>query len=362
MLVLDQVEPDSAPPVERYRDSTVFQTGAWLDFIEETQEATRVVAVVRDGSAVVGRFTGLVVRKLGVRLLGSPFPGWTTAYMGFNLEPGVPRTEALAALTTLAFKELGCIHFELMDRQVTTHEAEAAGYRYRLYRGFEVDLTRTEDELLAAMSRTCRKTIRRAEHSGLVVEEASDESFVDEYYSQLTDVFARQGLKPTYDHARVVALVRHLLPTSRLLLLRARDAEGRCTATSVSLGFDGKMYSWGAASCRDAGATGSNEALKWYGVRYWKARGMTVWDLAGWAEHKRKYGGYEIGVPWIRQSKYPGLEVMRELARKSMATQRRVRSGAGGAQQDAEDSGSHPPVRIQSDSETAWGPPCDFCM
>jgi hypothetical protein len=337
MLVLDQVEPNSAPPAEAYQDCTVFQTEAWLDFIEETQHAERVVALVRDGGTVVGRFTGLVVRKLGARVLGSPFPGWSTFYMGFNLDPGISRIEALAALETFAFRRLSCVHFEMMDRQITAQEAEEGGFRYRLLRGFEVDLTQTEEELLAAMARSCRKTIRKSQHTGIIIEEAGDESFAADYHAQLTEVFGRQGLKPTYSRDRVVSLIRHLMPTERVLLLKARTPDGLCTATSISLGFNGRMYSWGAASLRDAAAAGSNEALKWYGMQYWKARGMSVWDLGGWAEHKRKYGGYEIGVPWIRRSKYPGVELMREFARKSTAIEQRMRCGPSRGRQASDD-------------------------
>jgi CelD/BcsL family acetyltransferase involved in cellulose biosynthesis len=334
-LILEQVDPVSAPPVDDYGDCTVFQTDAWLDFVEDTQRARRVVAVVRDGQSVVGRFTGLVRTFMGVRLLGSPFPGWTTAYMGFNLVEGVPRQEALAALDAFAFRKLGCAHYELMDRGVAPHAAAEAGYTFRSFRSLELDLSLTEEELLAAMSHTCRKSIRRAERDHLAIEEARDARFVDDYYDQLRKVFQRQGLVPTYDRERVASLVRHLLPTGDLLLLRGLSAEGRCLATTISLGHNGQVYAWGAAGVRAPEAEHLNEALKWYGLRYWKSRGMSTWDLGGWAEHKKKYGGREIMVPWIRRSRYAGLESLRGMARHAVTLDQHLRGafnrmGSGG--------------------------------
>ena len=71
---------------------------------------------------------------------------------------------------------------------------------------------------------------------GVVVEEARDDAFADDYYAQLVEVFANQGLTPTYNVARVRLLIKHLLPTGCLLLLRARDPERRCIATGIFLG------------------------------------------------------------------------------------------------------------------------------
>jgi hypothetical protein len=51
-------------------------------------------------------------------------------------------------------------------------------------------------------------------------------------------------------------------------------------------------------------------------MRYWKARGMTVLDMGGGGEYKRKYGPVEFSVPFFRKSRLPGLRVMRELARR----------------------------------------------
>ncbi|NLE74973.1 MAG: GNAT family N-acetyltransferase [Actinobacteria bacterium] len=324
MLALEQVEPAAAPPIESFSDCTVFQTDEWLNFVEETQGAQRVVAVVRDGNTVVGRFTGLIVKRLGVRLLGSPSPGWTTAYMGFNLQPDVSRVEALTALNRFAFKDLGCIHYEVMDRSITAEQVDELGYRYRPLAGFEIDLTRSEDELFATMHRNIRYETRRAKRAGVTIEEAVDDGFAEDYYTQLIEVFKRQGLKPTYDISRVRSLIRHLLPVGRLLLLRARESEGSCASTLLALGFNGQAYFWGASSRRHLKVPHRNESLLWYAMRYWKTRGMTVFDMGGGGEYKRRYGGKAIIVPWIRKSRYPGMDLIREgMRRYSIFRQRR---------------------------------------
>src|SRR5882724_942823 len=84
--------------LDGFADRTVFQTREWLQFVHETQRARIVLFELMDGSEVAGYFTGLVFSRLGMRMLGSSFPGWTTPYMGFNLAPGASRRDALAAV------------------------------------------------------------------------------------------------------------------------------------------------------------------------------------------------------------------------------------------------------------------------
>jgi len=101
---------------------------------------------------------------------------------------------------------------------------------------------------MGGWQQSCRYCIRKAAKLGLIIEEARDEHFADEYYRQLCDVFAKQSLVPTYNKERIQALIRHLLPTGNLLLLRAREPNGRCIATSIFMGMHEFAYFWGNAS------------------------------------------------------------------------------------------------------------------
>lgn len=325
-LRLELVDPGSRPRPEDFPDHTLFQTSAWLEFIREAQRAEPVVAALMDAASVVGWFTGLVVRKFGFRILGSPFPGWTTSYMGFNLAPGISRRAAARALVPLA-RKLRCVHIELMDRRLTIEDAKSLGWAYRLFGGFEIDLTQPEDSVFGNMSSPCRRCIRKAEREGIIIEEARDDAFADEYYAQLEEVFAGQSLVPTYPRQRVRALVKHLLPTGHLLLLRAREPNGACIATGIFPAMNDTMYFWGGASRREFQILRPNEAIQWYAMRYWKARGIGKYDMGGGGEYKRKYGGYEITVPWLRKSRYPVLPFLRGAARYTFAFRQRL-SGA----------------------------------
>jgi CelD/BcsL family acetyltransferase involved in cellulose biosynthesis len=302
---LDKAACDWAA-MDAFADREVFQSRAWLDFIVATHGGEVVVAAVKeDDGRTVGYFSGVLIRRLGVKILGSPLPGWATPYLGFNLEEGVSRRSAWAALPDFAFGTLGCVHLEVRDRLSTPETFAGLGFDdHRPLRVFEIDLRRTEDELLAAMSGGRRRGIRQGERRGIVVEEADDPGFADEYYAQLKDVFAKQSLVPNYGVERVRELIRLMHPTGNLLLLRARDSSGACVATGIFPALNHTMHFWGGASWREAQGLHPNEPLMWHAMRYWKARGIATFDMGGAGDYKRKYGPTESFVPTVSRSRF----------------------------------------------------------
>jgi hypothetical protein len=305
--------------LDSFADRTVFQTREWLHFVRESQGATPVLAELREGNNVLGYFTGLIVSKLGLKILGSSFPGWTTPYVGFNLIAGVSRRSALEALERFVWDDLKCLHMEISDAHFSFEDAEGLGFKAEYYGTYRTDLTKSEDELFNGMESACRRCVRKAEKSGVKIEEAHDLAFADEYYEQLKDVFAKQTLVPTYSVERVRSLVRNMAPSGNVLLIRARDAEGKCIATGIYPGFNKIAEFWGNASLRAYQNLRPNEACHWYAMRYWKQRGATIFDWGGEGVYKEKYGCTPYRVPWFTKSRYQIVGALRNEARNMFA-------------------------------------------
>ena len=327
MLRLQRVEPTAALWADRatYPDRLIFHTEQWLRFVAESQRADPVLATITDGETTVGHFTGLLTKRYGLRILGSPMAGWTTSYMGFNLDPAVPRRAALEALLPFAFRDLGCAHLEIRDRGLAESDLAGLGLRWASAPTAVIDLNPTEDALFGAMASACRRNIRKAGKSGVTIEEVHDDPvFAEEFYEQLRDVFAKQNLVPTYSIERVRSLIRNLAPADRILLLRARDAEGRCIATAVLPWYHRTMYFWGGASHREHQHLRPNEALIWHALRWAKGRGVTEFDFVGGNSYKAKYGTTELPVPWARRSRSPLVAGLRDVAKEGFALKQRA--------------------------------------
>ncbi|WP_426571969.1 GNAT family N-acetyltransferase [Aquihabitans sp. McL0605] len=296
---------------------TVFQTRAWLDFLVETQGAEPVAARIVDGTTPVGWFTGATIRRAGLTFLGSPLRGWTTPAMGFDLEPGADPTAVLEGLARFAFRDLRAIHLEVADRELLDEQVVPQGYVIGRLPGYQLDLA-PDDDLLATMKRNGRRDVRRALRNGIVVDPvdpADPGTFAADYYAHVSEAFAKRDLTPTYPQARVEALIRHLGPTGRLLLLEARTADGELAATGIFPGMAGGTAEyWMGGSERRLQHLLPNEALMWSALRTWRDRGAVRFNFGGGGSYKAKYGGEPHVLPWLRRSRFGVLEHARSTA------------------------------------------------
>ncbi len=336
-ISFERVALDDVPwaSLERAPDRTVFQTREWLEFLVTTQRVDPVVARVHQDGEPIGWFTGATMRRRGLTFLGCPLRGWTTPAMGFNLVPGVDRTAALAALPSYAFSDLRCIHLEFADRSLTRDEDVPDGFEIGHLGGYELALERggvalDDDGLMDAMAKNGRRDVRRALRNGIVVEEvpATDPEFAAQYYAQVAEAFAKRDLVPTYPVERVSAVMEHLGPSGRLLLLRSYTPDGDLAATGIFPGLSGSTAEyWMGGSYRTHQALLPNEALMWTAIRTWRDRGAVRFNFGGGGKYKAKYGGEPHRLPWVRRSRFRGLEQARKTAWSLYKRQQR-RSGA----------------------------------
>jgi hypothetical protein len=328
MLKLHQVSPTPEwwSRLEQFPDRLTFHTAEWIRFIADTQRATPVFAEVRDGSSLVGCFHSLVIRRFGLKILASPFPGWTTEYMGFNLHPGVPRWLALQALEPFAFRDLGCVYFEVADRLFTAADGEHVDFERRVSSSYENNLAIQEEKIFSGMVSSCRTCIRKAERCGVTIQEAEgNDAFASEYYEQLKEVFQKQCLLPTYSLETVRKLIHHLYPTGNLALFRARDAEGKSIATGIYHGINKYAQLWGTASLQEYLHLRPNQLLHWHALRYWRSRGVECFNWGGDGDYKAKYGCRKINVIRFSKSRIPLLSKLRDQAESVIRQELRLR-------------------------------------
>jgi hypothetical protein len=325
--VYTRLDPDRVDwaRLDALSDRVAFQTRPWLDYLTDVQHDEPVVAVLRDGDRELGWFTGLLTRRFGLPILGSPFPGWTTQYMGFNLLDGVSRRDALAALIPFAFNDLGCAHLEVSDRWLRPADTEGLGVHGDAVATFTLDLRAGDDTLLGRMNPMCRRNLRKAAREGVVIDDDADpDGFAADYHAQLVDVFAKQGLAVPYPVERVQSLIDRVHPSGGLQLLRASAPDGTSIGTAIIVGAGSAAYFWGGASWRSHQHLRPNEPIMWQAFRTWRDRGATEFDLGGGGEYKRKFGVEELSVPHVRVSRLPALEQLRNLARRAVATRQKA--------------------------------------
>lgn len=281
-------------------EKTVFTTLPWISYVLDDNPGSKpIILRITKGDMYVGYFTGVLISKFGIRIIGSPFRGWSTCYMGFDVSNGADRIELLNELKPFLFTRYKIKYFEVSDRQIPL-DATSTMNNVTLAETLELAINHTDEELLKIFKPDCRNFIRQFEKRGAKVEIAQpDQEFAQEYYEQLTEVFAKQNMKPTYRLGKVVNLLNRLSSEDMVLCLRVKAPEGNSIATSIFPGYNKKFFFWGGASYRSGQMYRPNEYMIWTAIRYWRDRGVTVFDMMGVREYKRKFGPEAVQYPII---------------------------------------------------------------
>lgn len=299
----------------KIKNKSIFTTIEWINFIHEDSEAKPIILEIFQKDVFVGYFSALTVNKFGIKIVASPFAGWSTCFMGFDVNLN-NKTDILSDLIKYLFKKFKCHYIEIIDRDISVDQAKSAGFNCSPVCTLELDINRSDQELFKAFKTDCRNFIRQFERRGAILEEAiPNDEFAEEYYEQLKDVFAKQFMVPTYSLQKVKKLLKHLSKTDRLLCLRIKNPAGKSIATSIFLGYKEKFFFWGGASLRSYQNYRPNEYMIWYAIKYWRNRGCKVFDMVGVRDYKRKFGSNEVQYAKIMISKYKILFFLKDLAK-----------------------------------------------
>lgn len=314
---------DKAVPwdqIESCMDHVVFKSKAWMDFLCETQRIKPLVISVRKQGRPVGFFVGATTFK-GLRIVASPFEGWTTPFQGLSVLSQISTQERIniyKQLIDYCYAEIGCSFFQATDWNLHPQDMVDSGLSFQLVRGYRLDLTLDEETLFSKFDSACRRAIRKAQKEGVTVHEAEDvERFAWDYYNQLCDVFLKQGLKPTYPCSRVQALINKLHHTGNLLLLETRSSDMTCIGTGIFPASNSLAQFWGGASFRSHQILRPNEILFWEAIRYWKRRGMLEFEFGGLGAYKEKYGPEPYTRVKIIAPRWKFLTDLKAFARKA---------------------------------------------
>ena len=304
---------------------TVFQTTEWINFITVNQNGIPVLLkIIDERDDTKAYFVGLIVKKAGIKILGSPFEGWLTCDMGFIRISEFDINKALKSVAKYAFKALNCFFVQVTDYQMKFDELDPKIRRYST-KILHIDNSKPLENIIEGFSKNGRRDVRASQRKGVVIKKVPfDKHFADIYYDQLKDVFAKQNTKPFYSLEKIYDLVDAFKDKQdRVLAMEAFAPDAHCIATVFSFGFGEWAYYIGAASYREYQKYLPNEALFYAFVEHWNENKIKNIDLVGYREYKMKYSPTIIEVPTVYFERIPGLFFAKKTMKKIISFLRR---------------------------------------
>ena len=304
---------------------TVFQTASWLKFLVLDQHIESVILELLQKGVIKGIFVGGIVKKLGLKILGSPFEGWMTCDMGFVvLNEEFDYKKAILAIRDYAFKNLKCCFVQISDKNIPDDIA-IKHVKKEYSTELTLDISKAEEDILAEFKKSTKKKLRQFGRKGACIQETKfDKKFVNEFYEEVKDVFRKQNLKPPYSKEKLLHMSK-CLNKDLVYPLEVVDPHGKVIATTITLGKNDWAYTLLTASYREYQKYLPNETLRWETIKHWKSKGCTHCDFCGYREYKLKFSPNVVKMPVLIMERVPGLIYAKKEAKKLITYFRKIR-------------------------------------
>ncbi|MCE5308729.1 MAG: GNAT family N-acetyltransferase [Acidobacteriales bacterium] len=214
-------------------------------------------------------------------------------------------------------RELGVCHLELITPSLDGTVMRGLGFIGHPLFTYRVPLFPDQPEqVLVNMDKKTRNQVRKAQKLNLVVRMRDDPPFVDEFYSQMKDVFARRGKSVPFGRDRVGSCFRHMQAAGNLLALSVHmPRTQQCIASGIFFVEGRELTLWGWTHRHEFGWYCPTEILTWTAMQKGMTVGCTTLDMSGGGEAKAKFGALpdQGNYRWMR-SRYKAIRVLREMA------------------------------------------------
>jgi len=266
--------------VATHAHATVFHRRDWLDLIAAVGGAElRLFRLERDGHPV-GGVPLFLFRRGPFRIAASPPPQAAAPYLGPLVDDDLA-AEALGAIATQA-RALGAGYVEVrLDRELPAAALSVASFEGEARATYVLDLEPGPDALWKdRLQSGCRRAVRKAQSSGVVVEELALDSFLDRYFEMAASVFAKWNREPPLsraDYARIARLQR----AGECVKVFAARLDGAIVAAGVFPYGHGAVYYLDGVSDPEGQAARPNNLLHWEVIRWACDAGLRRYDMVG---------------------------------------------------------------------------------
>ncbi len=303
--------------VRHHKTGSAFVCQPWLQFTADIAGGKFIGLKIQDGALNTGFFAGILFRRFGVTIIGSPFRGWGTPYMGVFGNIDINQS-LIAALLKILFQKYKPLYIEIINSCSQTKLVSCPDFTISEIETIALNLDKGEDQLFSRLKGNCRTYLRQfVSKGGKVVVAEPDHHFVDTFYDQLTEVFGRQGMVPTYSKERVTRLLITMKEGGiDFLCLQAQSEDEKVIASSIFFGANGIFYYWAGASYSNYQHYRPNESMIWFAIKHFIHLGYSSCDMIGVRDYKLKFSPDLVYYNKIAATRLKFLPHLRNLAER----------------------------------------------
>lgn len=282
--------------VANHPNGNIFQTPEIYEVYKRTKNYEPIALALKDSSGniqalllahVIREFDGLL-GKFSSRSIIQGGPLFLESQQGMiALNVLIKEYDKIVKRKTL-YTEIRNIN----DTNLHRHIFEKMGYKYEAHLNYLHDLTETKEEMLARLSKSRRRFIRKAIEKGVTIEELTDRGLISEFYELL--------LK-TYKHAKIPLAdisffesAFDLLRSNNLIRFFLAKHNNEYIGGIMTPIYKGVITEWYVTGSRDHSKLYPSDLISWYPLEWGSEKGYDTFDFGGAGKPDEEYGVREF--------------------------------------------------------------------
>lgn len=301
----------------------------WMHSLQSTVKGRPLFLIYERANHIVGCIPGFLANFGPLRLFGSPLQGWQTVSMGPVFDSkAVSPGELMPPLIKFLETRYGVHHIEIISSELDQQVMKDLRFRSELLPTYRATLFPDDhDRSMRSMKDSARRNVRRGIKLGLEVKFEDDETFVDEHYNQLREVFARGGYSLPFAKKRAQNFFRYMKASGNLIAVSVYlPNNGPNIATGMFTIEGRELLLWMWTHRTEYRWFRPTELMTWSVMKRAMDLGCDTFDFMGRGDFKAKLGAEleHTKHRWSR-SRYGWLAIARTFAIRAYKSQQGVR-------------------------------------
>jgi hypothetical protein len=192
---------------------------------------------------------------------------------------------------------------DLQQKQFRS-QYEKLGFMFEDHLNIFIDLTKSQELLWRALSKSLKNRINKVRRLGLEVKIIQNEQHYQESYKILKQVYQRAKL-PIPGWSLFQAAIRHLVPKGLIKFFGA-FYEGKLVGVRIVICYNNQLYDWYAGSYQEYYKIFPNDLLPWEVFMWGKDNGYTLFDFGGAGNPHKDYGVRDYKSKFSKEMENPG--------------------------------------------------------
>lgn len=278
--------------LESCSDSNIFQTPGMYGLFQSDHKYEPGIAICSQNGKILGILEWAIRREYS-GLIGS-MTARSVVFGGPLVPDKNPEVARLLLQKYLSCVKKKAIYSEfrnLSDLSWAWPEFCKIGFSREPHMNYLIDISKSENDLLAAMSQSRRKMLRRvSKKNDLRVECVTDKKGLTDFF-RLVELTYKKVKKPYPDYMHFEKALELLGDGAACFLCLKGDIP---IASRFVFCYNEQVYDWYAGSDTDYHNDNPNEFIVWEILKWAKGKGYLRFDFGGGGNPKKPYGPREF--------------------------------------------------------------------